>query len=170
MNLSNPLLICTWFLKNQVVKSSSTSWIFSLQKSISNLIFAGYTGSKNPVWNRQKIQFAKLGVSKLIFQKSSTDQQGERQDHLNVKFIRWHRNLPLFCFCICELQPPGWSVLCPLWQWLEGLFVCIDCSSIWFCLLRSSLFKWFNLRRYFKFAPILQNISEITVPLLCNLR
>ena len=86
-----------------------------------------------------KIQFDKLDVSKLIFQKSSTDQQRERQDHLNVKFIRWHRNLPLFCFCICELQPPGWSVLCPLWQWLEGLFVCIDCSSIWFCLLRSSL-------------------------------
>ena len=27
-------------------KSSSTNWIFNLQKSISKLIFAGYTGSK----------------------------------------------------------------------------------------------------------------------------
>ena len=57
-------------------KSSLTNWIFSLQKSISKLIFAGYTGSKNPVRNRQKIQFVELDFSKLIFQKSSTDQQG----------------------------------------------------------------------------------------------
>ena len=33
-------------------KSSSTNWIFNLQKSILKLIFAGYTGSKNPVWIR----------------------------------------------------------------------------------------------------------------------
>ena len=52
------------------------NWIFSLQESISKLIFAGYTGSKNPVRNRLKIQFVKLDFSKLIFQKSSTDQQG----------------------------------------------------------------------------------------------
>ena len=50
-------------------KSSSTDWIFSLQKSIAKLIFAGYTGSKNPVRNRLKIQFVKLDFSKLIFQK-----------------------------------------------------------------------------------------------------
>jgi hypothetical protein len=30
-------------------KSSSMKWISSLQKSILKLIFAGYTGSKNPV-------------------------------------------------------------------------------------------------------------------------
>ena len=36
-------------------KSSWTNWIFSLKKSISKLMFAGYTGSKNPVWNRLKI-------------------------------------------------------------------------------------------------------------------
>ena len=30
-------------------KSSSTNWIFNLQKSILKLIFTGYTGSKNPV-------------------------------------------------------------------------------------------------------------------------
>jgi hypothetical protein len=39
-------------------------------------IFAGYTGSKDQVQNRLKIQFVKLDFSKLIFQKSSTDQQG----------------------------------------------------------------------------------------------
>jgi hypothetical protein len=57
--------------------SSSSNWIFSLQKSISKLIFPGYTGSKNPVRNRLKIKFVELDFSKLIFQKSSTDQQGE---------------------------------------------------------------------------------------------
>ena len=50
-----------------------SNWIFNLQKSISELIFAGYTGSKNPVRNRQKIQFVELDFSNLIFQKSSTD-------------------------------------------------------------------------------------------------
>jgi hypothetical protein len=49
-----------------------------MQKSISKLIFASYTGSKNPVKNRQKIKFVKLDFSKLIFQKS-TDQQGVSQ-------------------------------------------------------------------------------------------
>ena len=39
-------------------------------------IFAGYTGSKNQVRNRLKIQFVVLDFSRLIFQKSSTDQQG----------------------------------------------------------------------------------------------
>ena len=78
---SVPLLICTWFLKNQVVKSSLTNWIFSLQKSILKLIFAGYTSSKNPVRNRQKIQFIEHDFSKLIFQKSSTDHQRE---NLNI--------------------------------------------------------------------------------------
>ena len=38
------------------------------------MIFAGYTGSKNPTRNRLKIQFVKLDFSKLIFQKSSTYQ------------------------------------------------------------------------------------------------
>jgi hypothetical protein len=35
------------------------------------MIFAGYTGNKNPVRNRLKIQFDELDFSKLIFQKSS---------------------------------------------------------------------------------------------------
>ena len=55
------------FWKIKLDKSSSTNWIFSLQKSILKMIFAGYTGSKNPVWNRLKIQFIKLDFSKLIF-------------------------------------------------------------------------------------------------------
>ena len=33
----------------------------SLQKSISKLIFAGYTGSKNPVRNRLKIKYRSTG-------------------------------------------------------------------------------------------------------------
>ena len=48
---------------------------FTLQKSILKLIFAGYTGSRNPVQNRLKIQFVELDFSKMIFQISSTDQQ-----------------------------------------------------------------------------------------------
>jgi hypothetical protein len=40
------------------------------------LIFAGYTGSKNQVQIKLNIQFVELDFSKLIFQKSSTDQQG----------------------------------------------------------------------------------------------
>ena len=55
------------------------NWIFSLQKSISKLIYAGYTGSKNPVRNRLKIQFVEHDFSNLIFQKSSTGGQGNRQ-------------------------------------------------------------------------------------------
>ena len=64
------------FWKINLEKSSSTNWNFSLQKSISKLIFAGYTGSKNQVQNRLKIHFIELDFSKLICQKSSTDQQG----------------------------------------------------------------------------------------------
>ena len=54
-------------------KSSSTNRIFNLQKSILKQIFAGYTGSKNPVPNILKIQSIKRDFSYLIFQKSSTD-------------------------------------------------------------------------------------------------
>ena len=53
-----------------------SSWKNQVQ--ILKLIFAGYTGSKNPVRNRLRIQFVELDFSKLIFQKSSTDQQGNR--------------------------------------------------------------------------------------------
>ena len=48
-------------------KSSSTKWMFNMQKSISKLIFAGYTGSKNPVRNRLKKQFIELDFSKIKY-------------------------------------------------------------------------------------------------------
>ena len=49
-------------------------WKIKLEKSIlTNWIFAGYTGSKNPVRNSLKIHFIELDFSKLFFQKSSTD-------------------------------------------------------------------------------------------------
>ena len=72
--------------------SSSTNWISSLHKSISKLIFAGYTGSKNQVWNRLKIQFVELNFPKLIFQKSSTDQQGVRFCLLKTSLHIIYRN------------------------------------------------------------------------------
>ena len=75
------------FWKFKFKKLSLTNWIFNLQKAISKLIFAGYTGSKNPVRNRLKIQFVELDFSKLIFQKSNTDQQGIGQK-LGRKTVR----------------------------------------------------------------------------------
>ena len=86
--LLNPCWSVLEFWKIKLEKSSSTNWIFSLQKSISKLIFAGYTGSKNQVRNRLKIKFVKLDFSKLIFQKSSTDQQGVRS--MKYKFSCEH--------------------------------------------------------------------------------
>ena len=63
------------FWKIMLENLNSTNWIFSLQKSIWKLIFAGSTDSENSVRNRLKIQFVELNFSKLIFQKSSTDHQ-----------------------------------------------------------------------------------------------
>ena len=63
--LPYPSLLDFWKIKFE--KSSATNWIFNLQKSISKLIFAGYTGSKNPVRSRRKIQFVELDFSNLIF-------------------------------------------------------------------------------------------------------
>ena len=54
------------------------NWIFSQQKSILKLVFAGYAGSKNQVRNRLKKQFVQVDLSRLIFQKLSTDQQRVR--------------------------------------------------------------------------------------------
>ena len=83
---TNPLLIFTWFLKNQVVKIH-----------FNKPNFAGYTGSKNPVWNRLKIQFIELDFSKLIFQKSSRDQQGGCHSiSLYVNLTQVKDLLPLF--------------------------------------------------------------------------
>ena len=52
------------------------------------MIFAGYTGSKNQVQKRLKIQFVELDFSKLIFQKSNTDQQGViHNNYINHNYI-----------------------------------------------------------------------------------
>ena len=54
-----PLSICTWFLKSlfHEIELDFWTWFF--------VYFAGYTGSKNQVWNRQQIVcqawFSKLG-------------------------------------------------------------------------------------------------------------
>ena len=44
-----------------------SSWKNPVQKSISKFIFAGYTGSKNPVQNRLKIQFVELDFSEIKY-------------------------------------------------------------------------------------------------------
>ena len=49
-----PILICTWFKKNQVGK-------------IPKLIFKGYKRSKSPVWNRLKIQLVELDFFQIDF-------------------------------------------------------------------------------------------------------
>ena len=61
-----------------------------MQKSISKLIFAGYTGSKNRVPNRLKIQFVELVFFKLIFQESSADQQGDSHKIYLIQFQYSH--------------------------------------------------------------------------------
>ena len=66
-----PSILDFWKIKFK--KSNSTNWIFDLKKSISKLIFAGYTCSKNPVQNGLKLQFVDIDFSNLIFQNSSTD-------------------------------------------------------------------------------------------------
>ena len=48
--------------------------------------FSGYTGSKNQVWSRLKIQYVELDFSKLIFQKSSIDRQGVYKPKYFFKF------------------------------------------------------------------------------------
>jgi hypothetical protein len=45
------------FWKIKLEKSSSTNWIFSLQKSISKSVFAGYTGSKNLIEIDKNLDF-----------------------------------------------------------------------------------------------------------------
>ena len=56
-----------------------------------------YTGSKNSVGNKIKIQFVELDFSKLILQKSNTDQQSVR--HVPFDLKTFHRSW-LDCFFI----------------------------------------------------------------------
>ena len=44
-----PIHLYLIFEKSSLKKSSSRNWIFNLQKSISKLILAGYTGSENQI-------------------------------------------------------------------------------------------------------------------------
>ena len=60
-----PSVLDCWKIKFE--KSSSTNWIFNLQQSISKLIFAGYTGSENPVWKRIKFKFVELDFSRIKY-------------------------------------------------------------------------------------------------------
>ena len=81
---NNPLLICTWFLKNQVGRT--WLWVYFELK-----FFRLHTGSKYQVRTRPKIKFIKLDFSKPIFQKSSTDQQGVRMvGFCTNKTERWN--------------------------------------------------------------------------------
>ena len=84
-----PVDLCLNFKKDKMEKSNSTNWIFSLQKSISKLILAGYTGSEDQFRNRLKIQFVEFDFSKLIFQKSSTDQQRASKFSLTINALRY---------------------------------------------------------------------------------
>ena len=52
---------------------SWVGWHFLLGLAVELHIFAGYTGSKNQIRNRQKIKLIKLDFLNLIFQKSSAD-------------------------------------------------------------------------------------------------
>ena len=75
---TKPLSICIWFLKISISWNWFLNLIFELDfLSISNLIFAGYTGSKNQVGNRQKIELKNQVKKSLLwnrdFKKSSTD-------------------------------------------------------------------------------------------------
>ena len=75
-------------------KSSLKNPVWKIQFEKSSLkdqvlqtgFFAGYTGSKNLVWNWLKIQFMELGFSNLIFKKSNIDGFGYR---LLNKLIIW---------------------------------------------------------------------------------
>ena len=102
------------------------NWIFNLQKSISKLISAGYTGSKNPVRNRLKIYFVKLGFSILIFEKSSTGRQGDcLPSKLNKKCCpkQCELSFPFFLGSIAYLK--DMISASPLW--------CNQCSTKEIC-------------------------------------
>ena len=66
--------------KNQVRQT----WFLAYKNQFRNWFL--HAGSKNPVQNRLKIQFFKLNFSKLIFQKSSSDQQ--RESCLLLEFFK----------------------------------------------------------------------------------
>ena len=72
-------------------KSGLTEWIFNLQTSILKLIFAGYTGSKNPVRNRLKIWFMVLDFSNLILQKIKYRSTGGMYAYIGNDYVYSYR-------------------------------------------------------------------------------
>ena len=76
-------------MKNQVGKIKFNELDFMLG-FILKLIFAGHKGSKNQFRNKQRIQFFELDFSKLIFQKSSTDQQEGQTENQRIVFAELH--------------------------------------------------------------------------------
>ena len=81
------------FWKSKFEKSSMTNWIFNLQKSISKLIFAGYTGSKNPVRNRLKVQSVELDFSNLIFPTLFFENQVQMDRAIVKGHFNWAKDL-----------------------------------------------------------------------------
>ena len=75
--LINGKISLTLFIWIKICKGSKTIpvdlYLNFEKSSLTNWIFVGYTGSKNQVRKRLKIQFVQLDFFKLIFQKSSTD-------------------------------------------------------------------------------------------------
>ena len=69
------------FWKFKLKKSSSTNWIFSLFRT--GFLLSTKTNLEID-FCRLKMQFVELDFSNLIFQKSSTDQQGERLSLINL--------------------------------------------------------------------------------------
>ena len=75
-----PLLICTWLLKTQDGKLK-----------FDELDFAGYTGSRNSVRNRQKIQFVKIDFSEIKYRWTGV---------LVLVTLNWN----MFCFVLQVLK------------------------------------------------------------------
>jgi hypothetical protein len=102
--------------------AGATNWIFRLQKSISKLIFAGYT---NPIQKGLKIQYVKLNFSKFIFQKSSTDQQGVKlHSQFGVKIWAVHLFVPCGGTNKCTASEGSLRTYCSIpYTGLLGLFL-----------------------------------------------
>ena len=118
-----PLLIYIWFLKNKV------GWTGFL--ACKNQFRNCFTGSKNLVWNRLKIQFVELNFYKLIFQKSSKNQQG-----VGLKFpgFKCPANLSEIMEChplkienlsgfLTQLRSPDPNLASHQWTWPLGFYL-----------------------------------------------
>ena len=74
------------FWKINLEKSSLTNWIFSLFKTGFLLPVRPAKINLEIIFCRLKIQFVELDFSNLIFQNSSTDQQGECSRYVSNKY------------------------------------------------------------------------------------